>query len=204
MPQTETDAAQSFVVRRSRWETSVGLLYLGLVVFGLMVLLTIGCVVFALVRDEPVRGPLEAVWLSLGGMPLIFAVGLPVLLGVGWVTTAESRHEDDSEDVLLALDSEGVYLGGDQPHQLPWDQVHGICRVERRDVGPDGDEAWHAHLIVLKHPDAELPRLSKNWGPSCDWPGGLLTKTLSFAELEAAVARYAPHVAVTDRGRVAG
>ncbi|ONI76611.1 hypothetical protein BWI15_04750 [Kribbella sp. ALI-6-A] len=200
---TQTEPPPSFVVRRSRWESPVGLLYVGLVVFGLMVALTIGCVVYALATDQPIRGPLEAVWLSLGGMPLIFAVGLPVLLGVGWVTTAESRHEDDGEEILLAIDADGVYLGGDQPQKLPWDQVHGICRVERREVhGEEEDETWSSYLVVQKVPDAELPKLSKNWGPSCDWPGGLLTRTLSFEELESAVRRYAPHVAVTDRGRV--
>jgi hypothetical protein len=199
---TKTEPPPSFVVRKSRWESTAGLLYVGLVVFALMILLTIGCVVVALARNEPIREPLETVWLSFGGTPLIFAVGLPVLLGVGWVTTAESRHEADGEEILLAIDSEGVYLGGDRPQKLPWDQVHGICRVERREVHGEDDETWSSYLIVQKVPDAELPKLSKNWGPSCDWPGSLLTRTLPFDELEAAVRRYAPHVAVNDRGRV--
>ncbi|WP_170284721.1 hypothetical protein [Kribbella amoyensis] len=196
------ESTRPFVVRRQRWETTSFILYAGVVVFALMLLLTLGCVVVAWARDESPRGPLEAVWLSFGGMPLIFAVGLPVLLGVGFVTTAEARRESGDEDVLLMIEDDGVYLGGDRPQRLPWSDVHGICRVERRDVDGDGEETWHAHVVVLRHPDSALPKLSKNWGPSCDWPEGLLAKHLTFEELTAAVHEHAPHVAVTDRGRV--
>jgi hypothetical protein len=112
------------------------------------------------------------------------------------------RREGDDEDVVLAIDSAGVYLGGSYPQTVPWSDVHGLCRIERRTVDDEGEESWHPRLIVLKHPDSALPRLSKNWGPSCDWPGGLLTKPLAVEDLAAAVRQHAPHLQVTDRGRI--
>ncbi|HET6297969.1 MAG TPA: hypothetical protein VFG33_31605, partial [Kribbella sp.] len=70
----DTQAAQPFVVSRQRLEPTTAMLYVGGVIFALMVLLTLGCIVVALIRGDPVREPLEAVWLSWSGMPLIFAV----------------------------------------------------------------------------------------------------------------------------------
>src|SRR6266498_4129397 len=107
MPAAQTK--QPFVVKRLG--TTRTMLYVGTVLFGLEILLTLLCVVVALIKDEPVREPLETLWLSWGGMPLIFAVGLPVLLLVGLVTTAEERHEPDQDDVLLSINEAGVYLG---------------------------------------------------------------------------------------------
>ncbi|MEV8372824.1 hypothetical protein AB0P21_08795 [Kribbella sp. NPDC056861] len=195
---------EPFVVRRTGLGTTTSILSVGGLLVALELLVTLACVVVAQVRDEPMRGPLEAVWLSWGGMPLIFAIGLPILVAVGAITTSESRREADSDDVLLCIDSNRVYLGGDQPQTLSWDQVHGICRVERHEVDPEGDESWDQHLIVLTHPESELATNSKAWGPSRDWPGSsdLLGKPLAFEALVEAVQRHAPHVPVTDRGRV--
>ena len=57
---------------------------------------------------------------------------------------------------------------------------------------------------MLRYDDETLPRNSKAWGPSCPWPGTfeILGRPLPFDELAAAVARCAPQVEVTDRGRV--
>ncbi|WP_433167394.1 hypothetical protein [Kribbella sp. CA-247076] len=195
---------EPFVVKRRGLGTTRTMLYLGTLVFALMVLLTLVAVLVAVVRDEPVREPLEAVWLSWGGMPLIFAVGLPVLLLVGLVTTAEERHEGEQDDVLLSIDATGVYLGGEQPRTVPWSEVRGICRVERREVDSEGEETWSPYLVVLLYDDEALPPNSKAWGPSKQWPGTveLLGKPLPYDDLVTAVARYAPHVQVTNRGRV--
>ncbi|NEA35769.1 hypothetical protein [Streptomyces sp. SID13031] len=203
----EQTTTEPFVVRRTGLGTTTSILYLGGLLVALEVLLTLVCVVVALVRDEPVRGPLEAVWLSWSGMPLIFAIGLPILVLVGAITTTESRSESDSDDVLLCIDSERVYLGGDQPQTLPWDQVHGICRVERPEVDTvdtEGTESWSQHLIVITHPDSELTGSTKSWGPSRLWPGTfeVMGKPLDFDALAEAVKRHAPHIPVTDRGRV--
>ncbi|MFG1812169.1 hypothetical protein ACGFIF_00270 [Kribbella sp. NPDC049174] len=202
MPPAQT--SEPFVVKRRGLGTTRTMLYLGSLVFGLMILLTLFCVVFAVVQDKPIREPLEAVWLSWGGMPLILAVGLPVLLLVGLVTTAEERHEGDQDDVLLSIDETGVYLGGDQPRTIPWRDVRGICRIERRDLNGEDAEAWYPYLVVLRYDDDALPRSSKAWGPSKQWPGTyeILGRPLPYDDLVAAVARYAPHVQVTDRGRV--
>ncbi|TDD25889.1 hypothetical protein E1218_14055 [Kribbella turkmenica] len=202
MPPEQT--TEPFVVKRRGLGTTKTMLYLGTLVFGLMVLLTLVAVLVAVVEDEPVREPLEAVWLSWGGMPLIFAVGLPVLLLVGLVTTAEERHEGGRDDVLLSIDEAGVYLGGEQPRTVPWSEVRGICRVERREVDTEGAEAWHPYLVVLLYDDEALPRNSKAWGPSKQWPGTveILGKPLPYDTLVTAVARHAPHVQVTNRGRV--
>ena len=202
MPPAQT--AEPFVVKRRSLGTTRTTLYLGSLLFGLMVLFTLLCVVVQLIRGEPIREPLEAVWLSWGGMPLIFAVGLPVLLLVGLVTTAEERHEGDQDDVLLSINETGVYLGGEQPRTIPWSDVHGICRVERRGVNSEGEDAWHPYLVVLRYDGDALPRSSKAWGPSKQWPGTveILGRPLPYDDLVAAVARYAPHVQVTDRGRV--
>src|ERR671936_775900 len=92
MPATQT--TEPFVVKRRGLGTTRTMLYVGTVLFGL-------------IKHEPVREPLETLWLSWGGMPLIFAVGLPVLLLVGLVTTAEERHEPDQDDVLLSINETG-------------------------------------------------------------------------------------------------
>ena len=49
-----------------------------------------------------------------------------------------------------------------------------------------------------------LPRSSKAWGPSCPWPGAqeILGRSLPYDELVSAVAQRAPHVPVTNLGRV--
>ena len=159
-----------------------------------MILLTVLCVVVALVRGEPIREPLEAVWLSWGGMPLIFAVGLPVLLLVGLVTTSEERHQGEQDDVLLSINEAGVYLGGEQPRTIPWSDVHGICRVERHEVNSECEEAWHPYLVVLRYDGDALPPSSKAWGPSDQWPGTveILGRPLPYDDLVTAVARTPP------------
>ena len=202
MPPVQT--AEPFVVKRHGLGTTKTVLYLGTLVFGLMVLLTLGIVVIQLIRGASVRAPLEAVWLSWGGMPLIFAVGLPILLLVGAITALEERREADDEDVLLTVDDTGIYLGGEQPQAIPWSEVHGVCRVERHFDNGDGGESWHPYLIVLRYDDDALPRSSKAWGPGRPWPGTfeILGRPLPFDELAAAVSRCAPAVTVTDRGRV--
>jgi hypothetical protein len=202
MPPVQT--AQPFVVKRRGLGTTKTVLYLGTLVFGLMVLLTLGIVLTQLVRGAPVREPLEAVWLSWGGMPLIFAVGLPILLLAGAITALEERREADDEDVLLTVDDTGIYLGGEQPQSIPWSEVHGVCRVERHLDNGDGGESWHQYLIVLRYDDDALPRSSKAWGPCRPWPGTfeILGRPLPFDDLSAAVSRCAPAIAVTDRGRV--
>ena len=201
MPSVQT--AEPFVVKRRGLGTTKTVLYLGTVLFALMVLLTVLCVVVQLIRGEPVRDPLEAIWLSFGGTPLIFAVGLPVLLAVGAVTTIEERRESDSDDVLLSIDAAGIHLGGEQRRMIAWPDVHGVCRVERHEVNAEGDEVWEPYLVVLVHDETSLARSSRTWGPSCRWPGTveILGRPLPYDDLVAAVARYAPDVTVTDRGR---
>jgi hypothetical protein len=200
----EDTTTEPFVVRRTGLGSTLSILYFGALLVALEILLTVGAVLWAVASDTPMRTPLEAIWLSWGGAPLIFAIGLPILILVGAITTAESRRESDSDDVLLCLDRDRVYLGGDQPQNLPWHEVHGICRVERHwDNGEDG-EGWDPYLIVLTHPEHELPRSPRSWGPSRRWPGSkaVLGKPLDFDVLLDAVKRYAPHIPVTDRGRV--
>ncbi|WP_328522384.1 hypothetical protein [Kribbella sp. NBC_00359] len=196
--------AEPLVVKRHGLGTTKTVLYLGTLVFSLMVLLTLGIVVIQLIRGASIREPLEAVWLSWGGMPLIFAVGLPILLLVGAITALEERREADDEDVLLTVDDTGIYLGGEQPQTIPWSEVHGVCRVERHFDNGDGGESWHPYLIVLRYDDDALPRSSKAWGPYRPWPGTfeVLGRPLPFDELAAAVRRCAPGVEVTDRGHV--
>lgn len=194
---------EPFVVKRRGLGTTKTALFLGTLLFALMVLLTVLLVVIQSIRGGPIREPLEAVWLAWGGMPLIFAVGLPILLLVGAITAFEERREADDEDVLLTVDDAGIYLGGEQPQTIPWSEVHGLCRVERPyDTGES--ESWHPYLIVLRYDDDALPRSSKAWGPSRPWPGTfeVLGRPLPFDDLCAAVRRCAPTVAVTDRGRV--
>jgi hypothetical protein len=198
MPTEQT--TEPFVVKRHGLGTTRTVLLLGTVLFGLMVLLTLIIVVTQLIRGASVRAPLEAVWLAWGGTPLIFAVGLPILLLVGAITAYEEGREDDGDDVLLSVDDTGIFLGGEQPQTIPWSEVHGLCRVERHDEF----ESWHPYLIVLRYDADALPRNSKAWGPSCPWPGTIeiLSRPLPFDELAAAVTRCAPQIAVTDRGRV--
>ena len=202
----DTQAAQPFVVSRRRLEPTTAMLYVGGVIFALMVLLTLGCIVVALVRGDPVREPLEAVWLSWSGMPLIFAVGLPVLILVGVVTTAEARAEakQQPEEVVLSIDADGIYLGGSRPQQLHWPEIQGICRVERLWDNGEGGLSWHPHLVVMLLPEDQLPRDSSKWGPSRHWPGTahLFGHELPYDDLVAAVRQHAPQVPVTDRGRV--
>jgi hypothetical protein len=200
----EDTTTEPFVVRRTGLGTTLSILYFGALLVGLEILLTVAAVLLALFRHIPVRQPLEAIWLSWAGTPLIFAIGLPILLLVGAITTAESRREADSDDVLLCVDADRVYLGGDQPQILPWDQVHGICRVERHWVNTEGGEGWYPYLIVMTRPEDELDRSSKAWGPSRSWPGTneIMGKKLDFDVLVEAVKRHAPHIPVTDRGRV--
>ncbi len=203
MPTEQTTGP--FVVKRRGLGTTKTLLLVGTVVFGLMVLVTVIVIVTQLIRGASVRAPLEAIWLAWGGTPLIFAVGLPVLLLAGVVTAYEERQEDDDDDVLLTVDDSGIYLGGEQPQTIPWSEVHGLCRVERHfyDDGTDS-ESWHPYLIVLRYDDDALPRSSKAWGPSRPWPGTfeILGRPLPFDDLAAAVTRCAPQITVTDRGRV--
>ncbi|HWD78803.1 MAG TPA: hypothetical protein VG497_07975 [Kribbella sp.] len=195
---------EPFVVKRHGLGTTKTALALGTAVFGVMVLLTLGIVVVQAIRGASIRGPLEAVWLSWGGTPLIFAVGLPILLLVGAITALEERHDEDADDVLLTVDNTGIYLGGDQPRRIPWDEVRGVCRLERHEVDDAGEETWEPRLVVMLLEEASLPRSTRAWGPSCPWPGSheILGRTLPYDELATAVARCAPHVPVTNRGRV--
>ena len=134
-------------------------------------------------------------------MPLIFAVGLPILLLVGAVTAFEERRESDDDDVLLTVD-DGIYLGGEQPQTIPWSEVHGLCRVERHDDNGES-ESWHPYLIVLRYDDDALPRSSKAWGPSRPWPGTSESSAGRFRSTTCARrSGGAPPIEVTDRGRV--
>ncbi|MEU8224254.1 hypothetical protein [Kribbella sp. NPDC048915] len=197
-------AAEPFVVKRHGLGTTRTALALGTAVFGLMVALTLAIVIVQAIRGASIREPLEAVWLSWGGTPLIFAVGLPILLLVGAITAYEERREEDTEDVLLTVDATGIHLGGEQPRTIPWGEIRGVCRVERHEVNDEGEETWEPRLVVMLLDEAALPRSSKAWGPSCPWPGTheILSRSLPYDDLAAAVARYAPHIPVTDRGRV--
>jgi hypothetical protein len=192
--------SEPFVVKRHGLGTTKTALALGSALFGAMVLLTLGIVVVQAIRGASIRQPLEAVWLSWGGTPLIFAVGLPVLLLAGAITAFEERREEDADDVLLTVDDTGIYLGGDQPRTIPWREIRGVCRVERHEA----EEVWEPRLIVMLVDEDALPRSTKAWGPSCPWPGTheILGRPLPYAELANAVARCAPHVPVTNRGRV--
>ena len=87
MPTEQT--TEPFVVKRHGLGTTRTVLFLGTLLFGLMVLVTLLIVVIQLIRGASVRAPLEAVWLAWGGTPLIFAVGLPILLLVGAITAYE-------------------------------------------------------------------------------------------------------------------
>lgn len=199
MPPAQT--TEPFVVKRRGLGTTKTTLFLGTLLFAAMILFTLLAVVVQLIRGEPIREPLEAVWLSWGGMPLIFAVGLPVLLLLGAITNLEERREADEEDVLLSINETGVYLGGEQPVTIPWSEVRGICRIERH---ADGGESWEPHLVVLLHDDAALGHDWKTWGPSRPWPGCLevLGRELPYDDLVAAVARHAPQTPATNRGRL--
>ena len=196
--------SEPFVVKRHGLGTTKTALALGTAVFGAMVLLTLGIVVVQAIRGASIRQPLEAVWLSWGGTPLIFAVGLPVLLLVGAITALEERHEQDGEDVLLTVDDTGIRIGGDQPRAIPWGQIRGVCRLERHEVDDAGEETWEPRLVVMLLDEDALPRSTKAWGPSCPWPGTheILGRPLPYDKLATAVAQRAPHVPVTNRGRV--
>ncbi|MFF0270286.1 hypothetical protein [Kribbella sp. NPDC004536] len=194
------ETTEPFVVKRHGLGTTKTALALGTAVFAVMVLLTLGIVVVQAIRGASIRTPLEAVWLSWGGTPLIFAVGLPILLLAGAITALEERREEDTDDVLLTVDSTGIRLGGDQPRTIPWSQIRGVCRVEQLEA----EEVWEPRLVVMLVDEDALPRSTKAWGPSCPWPGTheILGRTLPYDELATAVAQRAPHVPVTNRGRV--
>ncbi|MFI5693451.1 hypothetical protein ACIA58_16510 [Kribbella sp. NPDC051586] len=196
--------SEPFVVKRHGLGTTTTALALGTVVFGVMVALTLGIVVVQAIRGASVREPLEAVWLAWGGTPLILGVGLPILLLVGAITALEERREEDDDDVLLTVDDAGIYLGGEQPRTIPWGQIRGVCRLERHEVNGEGDEIWEPRLVVMLLDESALPRSTRAWGPSCPWPGTheILGRPLQYDALANAVAQRAPHVQVTNRGRV--
>ncbi|MFF0345516.1 hypothetical protein [Kribbella sp. NPDC004875] len=196
---------EPFVVKRHGLGTTRTALALGTVIFALMVALTLGIVIVQTVRGASIRQPLEAVWLAWGGTPLIFAVGLPILLLVGAITALEERREEDTDDVLLTVDDDGIYLGGEQPRTIPWGEIRGVCRLERQAVNGEGEETWEPRLVVMLLDEEALPRSTKAWGPSCPWPGTheVLGRTLPYDDLVTAVTQHAPHVPVTNRGRVA-
>lgn len=191
---------EPFVVKRHGLGTTKTALALGTVVFGVMVALTLAIVVVQAIRGASIREPLEAVWLGWGGTPLIFAVGLPILLVVGAITALEERREEDVDDVLLTVDDAGIYLGGEQPRTIPWGEVRGVCRLERQ----ESEETWEPRLVVMLVDEDALPRSSKAWGPSCPWPGAheILARSLPYDDLVTAIAQRAPHIHVTNRGRV--
>ncbi|MEU4197972.1 hypothetical protein AB0E69_39175 [Kribbella sp. NPDC026611] len=193
-----------FVVKRRGLGTTKTALLLGTLVFGLMVLLTLGIVVVQALRGASIRSPLESVWLAWGGTPLIFAVGLPILLLVGAITAFEESRDADLDDVLLTVDDAGIYLGGESPRTIPWGEVRGICRLERPLVNESGEETWEPQLVVMLLDEAALPRNPRTWGPSCPWPGthDLLSPTLPYDALVTAVATHAPQIPVTNRGRI--
>jgi hypothetical protein len=193
-------STEPFVVKRHGLGTTKTALALGTALFGLMVLLTLTIVMVQAIRGASIREPLEAVWLAWGGTPLIFAVGLPVLLLVGAITALEERREDDADDVLLTVDDAGIHLGGEQPRSIPWQEVRGVCRLEQQET----EETWEPRLVVMLVDEDALPRSPKAWGPSCPWPGSheVLGRPLPYDELAAAVAARAPHIPVTNRGRV--
>jgi len=197
-------ATEPFVVKRHGLGTTRTALAVGTVIFGLMVALTLTIVVVQAIRGESIREPLEAVWLAWGGTPLIFAVGLPILLLVGAITALEERREEDEDDVLLTVDDAGIRLGGEQPRTIPWGQVRGVCRLERHEVNDEGEDTWEPHLVVMLLDEDALPRSTRAWGPSCPWPGTheILGRTLPYDALATAVAQHAPHVPVSNRGRV--
>lgn len=196
--------SEPFVVKRHGIGTTKTALAIGTVVFGLMVALTVAIVLVQAIRGGSIRASLESVWLSWGGTPLIFAVGLPILLLVGAITAIEEGREDDADDVLLTVDDAGISLGGEQPRTIPWAEVRGICRVERQGVNSEGEETWEPRLVVMLLDEAALPRNTKAWGPSCPWPGTheILARSLPYDELVTAVAQRAPHIPVTNRGRI--
>ena len=191
---------EPFVVKRHGLGTTKTALALGTVVFGAMVALTLAIIVVQAIRGASIREPLEAVWLSWGGTPLIFAVGLPILLVVGAITALEESREEDVDDVLLTVDDAGIYLGGEQPRTIPWDEVRGVCRLERQ----ESEEMWEPRLVVMLVDEDALPRSTKAWGPSCPWPGAheILARSLPYDDLVTAIAQRAPHIHVTNRGRV--
>jgi hypothetical protein len=122
-------------------------------------------------------------------------VGLEILLTVACVLWALFRN------VPVRQPLEAIWLSWSG---TPWDQVHGICRVERHWDNGEGGEGWDPYLIVMTHPEDELDRSSKTWGPSRSWPGSkaIMGKPLDLDALVEAVKRHAPHIPVTDRGRV--
>jgi hypothetical protein len=191
---------EPFVVKRHGLGTTRTALAAGTAVFGAMVLLTLAIVVVQAIRGASIREPLEAVWLAWGGTPLILAVGLPILLLVGAITALEEARDEDTDDVLLTVDEDGIRLGGEQPRAIPWGDIRGVCRLEQ----PEAEQTWEPRLVVMLIDEDALPRSTKAWGPSCPWPGTheILGRPLRFDDLAEAVARQAPHVPVTDRGRV--
>ena len=196
-------SVEPFVVKRhGLGTTKTMLLFCGLLV-GAEILITVLAVVVARAQDNSARDALETIWLSWGGSPLIFALGMPFLLGIGAITALEERQQADEDDVLLSIDEVGVHLGGAQPRTVGWDEVRGICRIERS-TGSGEDEEWEPFLVVVLHDEQTLPRSSKAWGPSRPWPGSheVIGRALPYDDLVAAVARYAPGIPVTDRGRV--
>ncbi|GAA1608014.1 hypothetical protein GCM10009804_74930 [Kribbella hippodromi] len=197
MPPVTTEP---FVVKRRGLGTTRTALLLGTALFGLMVLLTVAIVVVQEVRGASVRTPLEAVWLAWGGTPLIFAVGLPILLLVGAITALE----EDADDILLTVDDAGISMGGESTRTIPWGDVRGVCRVERQEVDDTGEESWRPQLVVMLVDETALPLNPRAWGPSCPWPGTheVLGRPLPYDALATAIAQRAPHIPVTNRGRV--
>ncbi|MFK4086436.1 hypothetical protein ACI2LF_20160 [Kribbella sp. NPDC020789] len=198
------ETVEPFVVKRHGLGTTKTMLLFCALVVGVAVLITVLAAVIAAAQGKSVRGPLETIWLSWGGSPLIFALGMPFLLLIGAITALEERQQADEDDVLLSIDAVGVHLGGSQPRTVGWAEVRGICRIERP-VGSAEDEEWEPYLVVLLHDEDALPRSSKAWGPSRPWPGShqVIGRAMPYDDLVAAVARYAPGIPVTDRGHVA-
>ncbi len=196
-------SVEPFVVKRHGLGTTKTMLLFCALLVGAEVLITLLAVVIARAQGDSVRDALETIWLSWGGSPLIFALGMPFLLAIGAITALEERQQADEDDVLLSIDAVGVHLGGAQPRTVGWDEVRGICRIERP-LGSSEDDEWEPYLVVLLHDDETLPRSSKAWGPSRPWPGAheVIGRAMPYDDLVAAVAQYAPDIPVTDRGRV--
>ncbi|MET7281636.1 hypothetical protein ABZS29_25595 [Kribbella sp. NPDC005582] len=196
-------SVEPFVVKRHGLGTTKTMLLFCALLVGAEVLITLLAVLISRAQGNSVREGLETIWLSWGGSPLIFALGMPFLLGIGAITALEERQQADEDDVLLSIDEVGVHLGGAQPRTVGWAEVRGICRIERS-TGSGEDEEWEPFLVVVLHDEEALPRSSKAWGPSRPWPGSheVIGRAMPYDDLVAAVARYAPGIPVTDRGRV--
>jgi len=103
----------------------------------------------------------------------------------------------DADGVVLAIDSDGVYLGGRPSTVIEWRGIEQIQRVEHReDIGND-ESTWEPYLVVT----GTGVTLRRRW-PGAGLP--VRSHRASIDLIRAAAERYAPHVVVRDIGRVTG